>query len=1071
MRLYTENSYTAASGYGYDADGNVLGYHTITGGSGTVLNATPTAGTVGNQNAYIKQNGWLLATTTQVPTSGSSTVTTNNTYNDLGELASTTGTANGAAQTQVMAYTSGGQLLQKSATSNGSTTTTYYESVNENQLGSIDTAGTINVLSTSGGFGNGSTGMQSYTVQAGDTLQSLAQEIYGDSNYYYILAQANGLSPTASLPAGMQLKIPQVTTSANAYDTYQPYSAAADISGGASAMYTVAQLVATSIEAIFNQQSAIAQTVEAIEAQQREVELEQANEEQAKAFAAQQADKAAKAKQAASDAAESVKKAQDQAAQAQQQALLDQAAARTMDAARQHALTQASDLLRQLKGRGYSLGAIDGGSNGGGGHDGGDMGMHGGGPITGNAGGGGGLFGDADPGNDIGGSSGGDSGSGGVSLPGVGNSAASSAWQLVGQNDGSVGLTSGDPQSSDGGNDSGVSSSPLSNFTGFGNPSDPNSVSSSYSLGTAGTGVGDASDDGSSDWWNSLGGLLDGSLMTGIDASTLAQWQDLDSAYQTANAQYTSLDAQYNTDQTQYAQFTATATQDQSLYQQWQTAYQTASDAAQTANTQVTVAEGQVQDAQATVATLNTQLGQENDTGATLPSVATTATTSLAGVVGSSLGTTSNGFSDSQLSAYSQWLMQGNEPSDAGTLSQMSLPSDLDSAASTIPTFNGDGQSLMDPSMTDTGASAPNTLSDIGVQLDPILQHMSEYQSGLLGEGGADGSLMDRGVTLNGMGGPSTAAVGALSLVNSHITGGDGDWSIGAIKGIVNFLPIMANGAVKSVQNLSAWEARNDRLLNFLAPEAAKNAADAFSQTQPLQIPTWSYSNGVQAISGALTNTGLTGATLLLPGWGEENVSAGGVFRFNGGEGVGGGAVAAGSTAADSVNFPNRLVLDVPDTTVDALSGAGGSGAGDDLVYVYRGTNRVTENNVYAETGHILSDAAQRTYMETGSLDEAYAASDATHQQWVDIWGNEEQYAQAHGAFGTELKPAFGLDRTFISVTTDPAQAAYFSEGGTVYGGYVPKSFLVPQTLSGAGESELLLQGGTNLLKPIQLSH
>ena len=218
LYLYTENSYTAASGYGYDADGNVLGYHTITGGSATVLNATPTAGTVGNQNAYIKQNGWLLATTTQVPTSGSSTVTTSNTYNDLGELASTTGTANGAAQTQVMAYTSGGQLLQKSTTSNGSTTTTYYESVNENQLGSVDTAGTINVLSTSGGFANGSAGTQSYTVQAGDTLQSLAQEIYGDSNYYYILAQANGLSPTASLSAGMMLKIPQVTTSANAYN-------------------------------------------------------------------------------------------------------------------------------------------------------------------------------------------------------------------------------------------------------------------------------------------------------------------------------------------------------------------------------------------------------------------------------------------------------------------------------------------------------------------------------------------------------------------------------------------------------------------------------------------------------------------------------------------------------------------------------------------------------------------------------------------------------------------------------------------------------------------------------------
>jgi len=111
--LYSENSYAASNGYGYDADGNVLGYHTVTGGNGTILNATPTAGTAGNQNAYIKQNGLLLATTTLVPASGSSTVTTSNTYNDLGELAATTTVANGATQTQVMAYTPGGQVFQK----------------------------------------------------------------------------------------------------------------------------------------------------------------------------------------------------------------------------------------------------------------------------------------------------------------------------------------------------------------------------------------------------------------------------------------------------------------------------------------------------------------------------------------------------------------------------------------------------------------------------------------------------------------------------------------------------------------------------------------------------------------------------------------------------------------------------------------------------------------------------------------------------------------------------------------------------------------------------------------------
>lgn len=137
------------------------------------------------------------------------------------------------------------------------------------------------------------------------------------------------------------------------------------------------------------------------------------------------------------------------------------------------------------------------------------------------------------------------------------------------------------------------------------------------------------------------------------------------------------------------------------------------------------------------------------------------------------------------------------------------------------------------------------------------------------------------------------------------------------------------------------------------------------------------------------------------------------------------------------------------------------------MVLVYRGTNRVAENSIYDETGHLLSDAGQRAYLESGSVDSAYASSESAHQSWIDIWGSEEQYAQAHSTFGTELSPAFGVDRTFISVTTDPAQATYFGQSGTVYSGYVPRSYLLQQTLQGAGESEFLLTNGTNLLKPM----
>ena len=327
LNLYSENSYTASTGYGYDADGNVLGYHTIIGSSGTILNASPAGSTVGYQNAYVEQNGLLLGTTTEVPTSGSNTVTTSNTYSDLGELAATSGTVNGAAQTQYLAYTAGGQILQKSATSSGTTTITSYASVSENELGSTNTAGAINVLSTTGGYSNSTAGTQSYTVQAGDTLQSLAQEIYGDSNYYYIIAQANGLSLTATLTAGMVLHIPQVTTGANASNTYQPYSASNVISGSAAGMETVADILALSINAMFNQQSAIAQTVTQVEAQaaQEAAIQQQMAQEEAAANAAQQA--AAVAKQAATQAAADAEQAQLQATQVQQNAMQVQQAA------------------------------------------------------------------------------------------------------------------------------------------------------------------------------------------------------------------------------------------------------------------------------------------------------------------------------------------------------------------------------------------------------------------------------------------------------------------------------------------------------------------------------------------------------------------------------------------------------------------------------------------------------------------------------------------------------------------------------------------------------------------------
>ena len=66
-----------------------------------------------------------------------------------------------------------------------------------------------------------------------------------------------------------------------------------------------------------------------------------------------------------------------------------------------------------------------------------------------------------------------------------------------------------------------------------------------------------------------------------------------------------------------------------------------------------------------------------------------------------------------------------------------------------------------------------------------------------------------------------------------------------------------------------------------------------------------------------------------------------------------------------------------------------------------------------------MSDSTRKVYVETGNLKVAYAQSNNTHNNWLKIWGNENDYVQAHAAFGTELPDAFGLQRTFMSVTTD----------------------------------------------------
>ncbi len=64
------------------------------------------------------------------------------------------------------------------------------------------------------------------SVQGGDTLSSIAQRVYGNASYWYVLADANGVgSPDEALIPGTLLDVPSVGVSRNSADTFKPYDA------------------------------------------------------------------------------------------------------------------------------------------------------------------------------------------------------------------------------------------------------------------------------------------------------------------------------------------------------------------------------------------------------------------------------------------------------------------------------------------------------------------------------------------------------------------------------------------------------------------------------------------------------------------------------------------------------------------------------------------------------------------------------------------------------------------------------------------------------------------------------
>jgi YD repeat-containing protein len=202
--------------------------------------AVPQASTAYGANYtvnYIKKDGYLEQSTTGTPTvSGYVPATDTSYYDAFGNRIAVSQTSQsnaGAPQnvTRVFAYNASGEILERRTgavsgstfTPNGYTANDHYVYANGQLIGDMDEGGGISISGNLTGFSSGNP--TQYVVQAGDTLESIAQSVYGNSSLAYVIAAANGITDDSGLVVGQGITVPSVTTNANTATTFKPYNA------------------------------------------------------------------------------------------------------------------------------------------------------------------------------------------------------------------------------------------------------------------------------------------------------------------------------------------------------------------------------------------------------------------------------------------------------------------------------------------------------------------------------------------------------------------------------------------------------------------------------------------------------------------------------------------------------------------------------------------------------------------------------------------------------------------------------------------------------------------------------
>ena len=239
---------TATGTSGYDAEGDLTDYRVTFLGNG-YANPLPTGVNVGDVEAfhvsYFKKDGYLEQQTAGTSTNTNLTpATTTSIYDALGQRVATDEALQHVSvpdTVRVFSYDGDGQILSRrdGTVSSGvfqlSTAVSaaqHYYDAEGHEVANLDESGTINIrdgIDATAAFSSQNSYTGSYVVQAGDTLQSIAQTVYGNANLWYVIADANALSVDSSgtainLVAGTTLKLPAVSNEQNSSQTFTPYN-------------------------------------------------------------------------------------------------------------------------------------------------------------------------------------------------------------------------------------------------------------------------------------------------------------------------------------------------------------------------------------------------------------------------------------------------------------------------------------------------------------------------------------------------------------------------------------------------------------------------------------------------------------------------------------------------------------------------------------------------------------------------------------------------------------------------------------------------------------------------------